>query len=171
MVIGCVAASWPFFEKGNQIFYHGMYLLYAFYAFNSAIFMVIALMKIRSFLKEKGMGEKLSPLKMLIHAIAFWLYIFVYFGLEFIGYLFGDGIKEVFLVHWVVCTIVGFISYFCLFLVLWDLGSLEQRKEFADFKSETTGKTTLQGDSILRLVANEKASFIEVEDNLTDLKS
>jgi hypothetical protein len=55
--------------------------------------------------------------------------------------------------------------------VLWDLGSLEKRKEFADFKSETTGKTTLQGDSILRLVANEKASFIEVEDDLTDLKS
>ena len=80
MVIGCVAAIWPFFytdTKNNQTVYVGMYLLYVFYAFNSAIFMLIALWKIRSFLKEKGMGAKLSPLRMLVHALAFWLYIFV----------------------------------------------------------------------------------------------
>jgi len=125
MVIGCVAASWPFFVKGNQTVYVGMYLLYVFYAFNSAIFMVIALWKIRSFLKEKGMGDKLSPLRMLIHALAFWLYVFFYFGITLIAYLVSYGVKSLFYVHWFVCTIVGFISYIFLFFVLWDLGSID----------------------------------------------
>jgi hypothetical protein len=137
----------------------------------SAIFMVIALWKIRKFLKERGLGDKLSPLRMIIHALAFWLYIFVYAGTTITTKLLGRDINELFYVHWFVCIIIGFISYFCLFFVLWHLGSKEPKKEFADCKSETTGTTTLQGDTFMKLEPNHKASYIEVEDNLTDLKS
>ena len=91
--------------------------------------------------------------------------------MRLIAHLVFNSIEAVFYVHWVVCIIVGFISYICLFFVLWHLGSKDLRKEFPDFKSETTGTTTLQVDNILRLVPNEEASFIEVEEHLTDLTS
>jgi hypothetical protein len=94
----------------------------------SAIFMVIALWKIRKFLKERGLGDKLSPLRMIIHALAFWLYIFVYAGTTITTKLLGRDINELFYVHWFVCIIIGFISYFCLFFVLWHLGSKEPKK-------------------------------------------
>ena len=105
-------------------------MVYVLFAFMSAIFMVIALWKIRSFLKERGMGDKLSPLRMLVHALAFWLYIFVYASTTIATKLSGGDVENVFYVHWAICVIVGFVSYICLFFVLWHLGSKEPKREF-----------------------------------------
>ena len=86
----------------------------------------------------------MSPLRMLVHALAFVLYVFVYASISFIAYLVSkDGIKDVFYVHWVVCIIVGFISYISFFFVLWHLGSKDPNYiEFSDKVSESTNTTS-----------------------------
>ena len=72
---------------------------------------------------------------MLVHALAFWLYIFVYFGITIATELAGSNSNDLYYVKWGVVTIVGFFSYICLFFVLWHLGSKDPREEFSDFKS------------------------------------
>ena len=124
MVIGVVSAIWTFFFKDEKQVYVGLQFVYFFLTFMSAIFMVIALWRIRRFLKERGLGDRLSPLRMLVHALAFWLYILVYFVSTIITVcIAGNDIQSVFYLHWFICLIVGFVSYFCLFYVLWHLGS------------------------------------------------
>ena len=151
MVIGVVSAIWTFFFKDEKQVYVGLQFVYFFLTFMSAIFMVIALWRIRRFLKERGLGDRLSPLRMLVHALAFWLYIFVYFGITIATELAGPNSNYLYYVKWVVVLIVAFLSYICLFFVMWHLGSKDTREEFSDFKSETTGITTLLGDNFLQV--------------------
>ena len=171
MVIGGVAAIWPFFLNLERHLCAGLQLVYVFFAFMTSIFMVIALWKIRSFLKERGLGDRLSPLRMLVHAIAFTLYVFVYASIEIATELAGPSSNDLHYVKRFVCIIVGLISSICLFFVLWHLGSKDPMENFEDFNSNTTPSTSLQVDSILRLEPNRTASFIEPADELSFRKS
>ena len=59
LVVGCIAAIWPFFFKDSEKnVFVGIQSIYLFFAFISAIFMVIVLCKIRSFLKQRGLGNE-----------------------------------------------------------------------------------------------------------------
>lgn len=154
MMIGCIAATNPFFYKHNKKVHVGLELIYFLFAFMSAIFMVVALWKIRSFLKERGLGNQMIiPLRVIVYAIAFLLSLFVN-GIIKIAE--ADG-TDLYYLQWFVAIIVGFIYNFCLFYVIWHLGSKDEVQE-----TNATRSTTLNGDDIMQYVPIKKDSVTEV---------
>lgn len=123
MVVGSAASIWPLFYENNNTLYITLYLVYIFVALMSSIFMVIALWKIRSFLRQRGLGAKLSPLRMLVHALAFVLYVFMYFCFTAMEELKWQSSQKLFMVHWLIDIVTGWVSFICLFYVLWHLGT------------------------------------------------
>ena len=67
---------------------------------------------------------------MVVHASAFLVYILMFFVTELIIKATDRGSNDLFYVHWFICTIFGVVSYVCLFIVLWHLGTKTQKLEF-----------------------------------------
>lgn len=84
----------------------------------SAALMVAALLKIRSAIKKNGFGDRISPLKMVIHALAFILYVMVTIVATTVPIFSGA-----YYFHWLVCMVFADASFICLFFVLWHLGT------------------------------------------------
>ena len=64
---------------------------------------------------------------MIVHALAFTLYVVAFFLLSLITKFDGTDDKVVIdYTSWFVTTIFGFASYICLFFVIWHLGATEE---------------------------------------------
>ena len=109
----------------------------------------------RRFLIERGLGDKISPIRMVIHALAFLLYVVVFFVVSIIDRLIDPTGESLFYVHWFICAIFGLFSFLCLAIVLWNLGTYTSDSSKAtNFPDETTTgiSTKLQEDSILQYI-------------------
>jgi hypothetical protein len=84
------------------------------------LLMIIALLKIRKCLIDKGLGDQVSPLRMIVHALAFLIYVLTYMVLAIIRW---QSQLDVFYFSWAIDIIFGFLSYICLFFVVWHLGT------------------------------------------------
>ena len=60
---------------------------------------------------------------MVIHALAFLIYIFVFFFVSVVSRLIDPTGIALYYFHWFICTIFGLLSYMCLAAVLWSLGT------------------------------------------------
>ena len=87
----------------------------------AAVLMVVALLKIRSCFVDRGLGAQVSPLRMVVHALSFLLYILEYSVFKLVSLL-SKQINADY-VGWAVDTFFAFFSYICLFFVIWHLGS------------------------------------------------
>jgi hypothetical protein len=61
-----------------------MFTLFCVMMATAAIIMVIALLKIRACFVDKGLGEQVTPFKMVVHSMAFLVYMISYIVLAFI---------------------------------------------------------------------------------------
>lgn len=115
-----------------------LYVLFCITMGAAASLMVIALVKIRKGLVNHGMREQISPLRMVVHALAFLIYILSYIGLGLTHYFSGNNSEDYF--SWFVDTIMGFLAYLCLFFVIWHLGAKSEDEE----SSRSSGSTIVE---------------------------
>ena len=151
----CVLSSfWPFFEQGPLYAYVTLYMVNVLCMLISSAFMIVALVKMWGFLTKQGLGHRLSPIRMVVHALAFLLYVLMFFLLTIIGRLFDPDFDHFFYLHWFICIFFGLFSYVCLFVVLWHLGSKSPKLEFVresflDDESQAPPSSQIQEDSYL----------------------
>jgi hypothetical protein len=62
-----------------------LFLVYCGVNGAGAVLMIIALLKIRSCFVDKGLGDRVSPLRMVVHALSFLIYIMTYMVLAVIN--------------------------------------------------------------------------------------
>lgn len=156
IIVSAVSSAWPFFNHGTA--YVAFYLVNVTCMLISSTFMIVALVKMWGFLTKQGLGPRLSPIRMFIHALAFLLYILMFFVLTLVGKLLDPDLDHFFYVHWFVCIIFGLLSYVCLFVVLWHLGTKSPKLEFIrdkfsdDDDCSQTVSSKIQEDSYLLYV-------------------
>lgn len=109
----------------------------------SAALMVVALLKIRSTIKKNGYGDRISPQKMVVHALAFILYVMVTIVASTVTIF-----KNAYYFHWLVCMVFADASFICLFFVLWHLGS-KQNTNKIDYDAITEKEASERNGSIL----------------------
>jgi membrane protein YdbS with pleckstrin-like domain len=109
----------------------------------SAALMVVALLKIRSTIKKNGYGDRISPQKMVVHALAFILYVMVTIVASTVTIF-----KNAYYFHWLVCMVFADASFICLFFVLWHLGS-KQNTSKIDYDAITEKEASERNGSIL----------------------
>jgi membrane protein YdbS with pleckstrin-like domain len=109
----------------------------------SAALMVVALLKIRSTIKKNGYGDRISPQKMVVHALAFILYVMVTIVASTVTIF-----KNAYYFHWLVCMVFADASFICLFFVLWHLGS-KQITNKIDYDAITEKEASERNGSIL----------------------
>lgn len=90
----------------------------------ASVLMIIALLTIRRNFEDKGLSDQVSPLKMVVHACSFLVYILSYFIMAIINYRFCGTtlVCSGFYFSWFVDTIFALVAYICLFFVMWHLG-------------------------------------------------
>jgi hypothetical protein len=111
----------------------------------SAIQMVAALLTIRRCFVEKGLADQVSPLKMVVHALSFLIYIVTYFVMTLVVDPFlkkkwivdHPGLPDYYF-GWFIDTLFGGFAFTCLFFVMLHLGKKTVRS-----KSVTTSSTLL----------------------------
>jgi len=96
--------------------------------------MVIALHKIRKSLIEEGLGDHLSPLRMIVHALSFLIYVFTFMVMTTIRW-FSDTSHGNFYFSWIIDIFFGFLAYICLFFVVWHLGTKTDTEVLATERS------------------------------------
>ena len=115
--------------------------------------MLIALWKIRRFLVKRGLGQMMKPVRMIIHALVFLIYVLTFFVLTVIVRLQDHSGEKLFYFHWLVCIILGWLAYICLACVLWHLGTKQTYKDVADIvdscSTAETVSTKIQDESLL----------------------
>lgn len=118
-VVSVASSTWTFEDhpKPSQV-KKWLLGINALVIIGSAFIMLVALVKIRKTLKRNGFGDRISPKRMVVHALAFILYVVV---LVFASTL--KHIEDAYYFHWFVCMIFADASFICLFLVLWHLGT------------------------------------------------
>ena len=127
--VSVVSSIWPFFQPQDykhwnpRGLYITLYLVNVLCMFVSSVFMLIALWKMRHFLVERGLGQKMNPIRMVIHALAFLIYIFTFFVLTVIFRIEDPSGESLFYFHWLICIVLGLFAYICLACVLWHLGT------------------------------------------------
>ena len=109
----------------------------------SAALMVVALLKIRSTIKKNGYGDRISPQKMVVHALAFILYVMVTIVASTVTIF-----KNAYYFHWLVCMVFADASFICLFFVLWHLGG-KQNTNKIDYDAITEKEASERNGSIL----------------------
>ena len=124
-------------EKKQELLIEILFCIWCFFSGAAALLMVIALHKIRKSLIKKGLGDHLSPLRMIVHALSFLLYVFTFTVLATIRW-FSEP-KNVFYFSWIIDIFFGFLAYICLFFVVWHLGTNTDTEVLA-----TTGSTIVE---------------------------
>ena len=145
MVIASIGSSlWTLSYFKPQMMW--LILINAIIMLGSAALMVVALLKIRSSLKKNGHGDRISPLKMVVHALAFILYVMVTIIASTVTMF-----KNAYYFHWLVCMVFADASFICLFLVLWHLGT-KQIKDSIDYDAITEKEESERGGSIIESI-------------------
>jgi hypothetical protein len=109
-----------------------LFATFCFFMALASVLMVVALLKIRSRFLSQGKGEQISPLRMVIHASAFLVYVGMYIILAFLESSYDTTDYTEYYFSWSVDIVFGAISYVCLFFVLWHLG-----KKIEEIRTET----------------------------------
>lgn len=100
--------------------------------------MIMALLKIRSCFVDKGLGDQVSPLRMVVHALSYLIYVATYMVLAIINWSTSE--TEDYYFSWAVDTFFGLLSYICLFFVIWHLGTKTNPKDAL----ATSGSTIME---------------------------
>jgi uncharacterized membrane protein len=113
----------------------------------AAVVMVIALVKIRRCFLDEGLGQQLRPKRMVIHALSFLVYMVTFVVIVIVQQLNSNAIE--YYLGLFLDTTTGFISYVCLFFVIWHLGSKTDDQSDAPSRSSTIEETmSEQGELI-----------------------
>ena len=105
----------------------------------AAIVMVVALVKIRRCFVDQGLGRQVRPKRMVVHALSFIVYITTFIVIVAIQHIKTSSVNYYF--GWFLDTTTGFISYVCLFFVIWHLGSSR-----ADDSDAASSNSTIEED-------------------------
>lgn len=95
--------------------------------------MVVALFRIRSCLIKSGFQDRLSHFKLIIHALAFLLYIVVLV----IATSINDFSNEYYF-HWFITLIFGVAAFTCLFIMLYHLGEKQKVPRISTTRDTTS---------------------------------
>jgi len=135
-VVCSIIAAFSLYAKGT--FHVILEVILCSVMLLAAILMVVALLSIRSCFVDKGLGAQVSPIRMVVHALAFLIYIIEYSTSKIIELFSKTNNTEY--VGWAIGTLFAIFSYLCLFFVIWHLGSKTEQKE----SNTTTGSTILE---------------------------
>ena len=116
-------------------------IIYAIMMTLGAVLMVAALLMIRKCFIDKGLGDQVSPIRMVVHALAFLIYVLTYFISVILV-----GVNNESYATWAIDTIAGTFSYVCLFFVIWHLGSKTEGRTSSVNSSSTISEDDVQQD-------------------------
>lgn len=140
------------------------YLANVLCMFVASVYMLIALIKMKKFLTERGLERQISPIRMMIHSLAFLIYVGLFFLVTLLTRILS--LEELFFFHWFVCIVAGFLAYICLFVVLWHLGTSSRDGRATSVLTSTTGNSQkLREDSILQYVGCKPPQEVEFTDS------
>lgn len=140
-----VSAFYTYSERGptKALLFTAFYLMMSI----SAIIMVVALVKIRRCFLDQGLGQQLRHRRMVIHALSFLAYMVTYVVIVIAQFIDSNSIEYYFGLF--LDTTTGFISYVCLFFVIWHLGSKRDDESATPSRSSTIEETASEHGELI----------------------